>query len=54
MNILNKQELKRIFFNHLSDTYFKDFRNLYPKRTGKRNYFLMNDKIVTSDDTLRF
>ena len=35
MKITNKQELKQITFNHLSDIHFKDFINLYKKYTAK-------------------
>ena len=35
MKITNKQELKQITFNHLSDIHFKDFINLYKKCTAK-------------------
>ena len=33
MKIPNKRELQQIAFNHLSDTDFQDFMNLYKKCT---------------------
>ena len=35
MKIPNKEELQQITFNHLSDTDFKDFLNLYKECTAK-------------------
>ena len=35
MKILNKRELQQIAYNHSSDIDFKDFINLYQKRTAK-------------------
>ena len=39
MKILRQQELQEIAFNHLSDTDFKDFTNIYKECTVKRYSF---------------
>ena len=43
MKIPNKQELKQIAFNHLSDIDFKNVMNLYKKCTAKSYSFLVID-----------
>ena len=54
MNIPKKRELRQIVLNHSSDIDFKDFMNIYKKCTAKTYSFLVNDKILPSDDPLRF
>ena len=39
MKISNKIELQSITFNHQSDIYFKDFRNVYNKFAAKPYFF---------------
>ena len=41
MKTLNKREVQRIAFNHLSDIDFQDFMNLYKKCTAKPYLFLV-------------
>ena len=54
MKIPNKRELQQIALNHSSDTDFKDFMNIYKKRTAEPYSFLVNDTTLPSDDPLRF
>ena len=54
MKIPNKQELQQIAFNHLSDIGFKDFMNLYKKRSAKPYSFLLIDASLASDNILCF
>ena len=54
MKIPKKRELRQIVLNHSSDIDFKDFMNIYKKCTAKTYSFLVNDKILPSDDPLRF
>ena len=54
MKISNKQKLKQIAFNHLSDTDFQDFVNLYKKCTPKPYSFLVIDATLASDNLSRF
>ena len=39
MKILNKRELQEIAINHSSDIDFKDFINIYKKRTAEKYFF---------------
>ena len=48
MKISNKRELLQIEFNHLPDTEFEEFMNLYKKCTLKI-YLLMNDIAFSSE-----
>ena len=50
----NKHELSQIAFNHLSDVDFKNFMNLYKKRTAKPYSFLITDTTLASDNPLAF
>ena len=43
MKIPNKQELQQIAFNHSSDTYFRDFVNLYKNILQNLFLFLVID-----------
>ena len=54
MKIPNKQELQQITFNHSSDIYFIDFRNLYKTCTTKPYSFLVIDATLASDNPLCF
>ena len=54
MKIPNKRELQQIALNHLSDTDFKDFMNIYKKCTKEPYSFLVNDTTLPSDDPIRF
>ena len=54
MKIPNKRELQQITFNHSSDIYFQDFRNLYKKCTSKLYSFLVIDTTLASDNSSRF
>ena len=54
LKIPNKRELQQITLNHSSDIDFKDFMNIYKKRTAKPYSFLVNDTTLPSDDPLRF
>ena len=48
MIIPNKQELRQIAFNHLSDVDFKDCMNLYKKYTATSYFCLVSDATVAS------
>ena len=57
MKIPNKRELQQTAFNHSSDITFKDFINLYRKRTAiLQNHilFLVINATLASDNPLRF
>ena len=54
MKIPNKRELQQISANHSSDIDFKDFMKICKKCIAKLYSFLVNDKILTSGDLLRF
>ena len=54
VKVLNKWELQQIRFNHLSDTDFKDFMDLYKKCTAKPYSFLTIDPTLGSDNLSRF
>ena len=54
MKISNKRELQQTALNHSSDIDFKGFMKIYKKCTAEPYYFLVNDKTLPSDDTLRF
>ena len=53
MKILNKQELKKIAFNHFSDIDYKDFMDLYKKCTAKVYSLLVTDTTLASNNSLR-
>ena len=52
--IPNKRELQQIALNHSSDIDFKDFIEIYKKCTAEPYSFLVNEKTLPSDDSLRF
>ena len=52
MKILNKQKLKKIEINNLSQIDVKDFMNYFKKCTVKAYSFLVNDTTLTSDNPL--
>ena len=54
MKIPNKPELQQIAFNHLSDTEFKVFMNLYKKCTAKPYSCLVIDATLVSVNNSRF
>ena len=54
IKIPNKRELLEIVSNHSSDIDFKDFMNLYQDYTKELYSFLVNDTILSSDNSLRF
>ena len=54
MKISNKRELQQTALNHSSDIDFKGFMKIYKKCTAEPYSFLVNDKTLPSDDTLRF
>ena len=54
MKIPNKQELQQTAFNHPSDINFKDFINLYKKRTGKSYSSSVIDANLATDNLLPF
>ena len=39
MKIPNKRKIKQKAFSHSSDVDFREFMNLYKKRTAKPNFF---------------
>ena len=50
----NKRDLQQFPKNHSSDIDFKDFMNLYKKRTAKTYSFLVIDATLASDNPLPF
>ena len=54
MKILNKQELQKTAFNHLSDIDFKSFINLYKKCTAKLYSILVIDTTLGSNNSILF
>ena len=52
--IPNKRELQQIAINHSSDISTKDFANIYRECTAEPYYFLVNDTMHASNNTLRF
>ena len=54
MKIPNKWELKQVAFDHLSDTDFRDFINLYKKCTAKSFSSLIIDCVFESGNSLIF
>ena len=54
MEIPNKRELQQIAANHSSDIDFKGFMKIYKKCTAGPYSFLVNDRIVPSDNPLKF
>ena len=51
MKIPNKRELQQIAINHLSDI---DFLKIYKKCSAKPYSFLVNNKTLSSDNSLIF
>ena len=54
MKIPKKRELQQISSNHSSDIDFKGFMKLYKDYTNKSHSFLVNDTILSPNNTLRF
>ena len=54
MKIPNKRELQEIASNHQSDIDFKDFMKLYKEYTKEPHSFSVNDRILSSNNPLRF
>ena len=54
MKISNKIELQQIASNHSSDIDFKDFMKLYKDYTKEPYSFLVNNTILSSDNSIRF
>ena len=54
MEIPNKIELQQIVSYHSSYIDFKDFIRLYKDYTKEPNSFLVNDRTLPSDNSLRF
>ena len=54
MKIPNKREPLQIPFNHLSDTDFQNFENLYKKCISKTYSSLVIDATLASDNSLGF
>ena len=54
MKIPNKRDRQQIVSNHSSDIYFKDFMKIYKKCTSEPYSFLVNDKTLPSNNSLRF
>ena len=54
MKTQKKKRLRQTAFNHSSDIDFLDFMTLYKKCTEKPYTFLVIDKTLASDNTLRF
>ena len=54
MKIPNRIELQQIAISHSSDIDFKDFINIYKKRTDKSYSFLVIDTTLPSNNPLRF
>ena len=50
----NKQELKQVASQNLSDIDFQYFINLYKKSTAKPHPFLVNDNTLALDNPSRF
>ena len=50
----NKRELQQNTQNHSSDLDFKDFVNIYQKRSAESYSFLVYDADLPSDNPLRF
>ena len=54
MKIPNKQELRQITLDHLSNIYFKEFMNLYKKCIAKPYSFFVTDTTLAPDYPFRF
>ena len=54
VKIPSKTELKQITPNHLSNIDFKDFMNIYKDNSKETLSFLVNDRALSSDNSLRF
>ena len=54
MKIRNKRELQQIACNYSSDIDFTDFMKLCKEYTKEPYLFLVNDKILSSDNPLHF
>ena len=52
LKIPNKRELQQVALNDLSDNGSKDFRKLYKDYTKESFSFLVNDTILSSDNSL--
>ena len=54
MKTPSKKELQQTAINRSSDIQFKEFMKIYKRCTAERYSFLVNDAILSSDNTLRF
>ena len=54
MKISNKQELRQIASQNLSDILFQDFINLYKHCTAKPYFFIIIDNTLALDNPSRF
>ena len=54
MKIHNKRELQNIATNHSADIDYKDFMNIYRKRTSDPYSFLTIDSTLPANNSLRF
>ena len=54
MKVPNKRELQQIALNHSSYIDFKDFIKIIKKCTAEPYSFLVNDRTLTRDDTVKF
>ena len=54
MKVSNKTELQQIASSHSSDIDFKDFMKRYKDYTKGSYSFLVNDAILSSDNSLPF
>ena len=54
MKIPNERELEQITFNHISDSDFKNFINLYKKCTANPYSLVVADATHASDNPSRF
>ena len=54
MKINNRRELQNIAINHSADIGYKDFMNIYRKRTKEHFDFLTIDTALSACDPLRF
>ena len=52
--ITNNRELQQISLNHSSNIEFKDLMKIYNKCTAEPYSFLVNDRILPSDNSLKF
>ena len=54
IKIPNKRELQHIALNYSSDIGFKNFMKFFKKYTAEPYSFLVNDTILSSDNSVRF